>query len=296
MVALDLIAKRRGHGEAIPGLQVSREKVSLPVALIERRERSIESDLLPLVGCINLYLVVVDAHFRVGILGEESELDGGVEEEARRGEVELIDIGLCEGELWLGGVESEPHKEYEGEDREEQCEDGVEDLVLDSQLLNDAQVSLATVFWRLVNKMKTLMEIESEENDFYRRPWGCRVELTRKETEEESWSGGRGGECEAALPAVSGGERLMLATVVGGYGDAAVVAEEMLRWRRWGCGEGGRRNLERRWEVVAGLCCRRWDVGERRGLGCGDAAVVAAKVRMKGEERMECGYGVEEDG
>nr|GMC55763.1 hypothetical protein Iba_chr01fCG0790 [Ipomoea batatas]GMD96310.1 hypothetical protein Iba_chr15bCG3550 [Ipomoea batatas] len=57
-----------------------------------------------------------------------------------------------------------------------------------------------------------------------------------------------------------------------------MVVEEMLRWRRWRCGESGRRSLERRWEAVAGLCCRRWDVGERRGLGCGDAAVVAEEM------------------
>nr|GMC47995.1 hypothetical protein Iba_chr01aCG16580 [Ipomoea batatas] len=70
----------------------------------------------------------------------------------------------------------------------------------------------------------------------------------------------------------------MLATVVGGYGDAAVVAEEMLRWRRWGCGESGRRNLEQRWGVVAGLCRRRWDHGlflPRRSLGTNRATAAA---------------------
>lgn len=82
------------------------------MVLIEWWERSIKSDLLSLVGCIHLYLIIVYTDFCVGILGEEGELDGGVEE-ARGGEVELIDISFSEGEVWLGGVESEPNKEYD---------------------------------------------------------------------------------------------------------------------------------------------------------------------------------------
>ena len=39
----------------------------------------ITSNLLALVGCIELNLVVVNANFLVWVFGEEGELDGGVE-------------------------------------------------------------------------------------------------------------------------------------------------------------------------------------------------------------------------
>lgn len=84
------------------------------VALEERRERGVHCDLLALVGGIDLKVVIVDGDFLVRVVGEEGELDGGVEGGAREGE--LVDVELFEGELGLGRTEDEPDEENEKEE------------------------------------------------------------------------------------------------------------------------------------------------------------------------------------
>lgn len=70
------------------------------MALVERRERGVECDLLPFISGVDLNFVVVDPDSLIRVFGEESELDGGVEE-VGVGEVKLVDISFFEGELRL---------------------------------------------------------------------------------------------------------------------------------------------------------------------------------------------------
>lgn len=71
-----------------------------------------KSYLLGLVGSINLNLIIVNAKFLVWVCGEKGELNGGVEEVGSR-DNKLVNISFFEGEVWLGGMEDEPNKEYE---------------------------------------------------------------------------------------------------------------------------------------------------------------------------------------
>lgn len=71
------------------------------MVLIEGGDGGFGSDPLAFVGGVEDELVVVDAELGVGVVGLEGDLDGGVEEGGGAGEVELVDIGLLEGEVGL---------------------------------------------------------------------------------------------------------------------------------------------------------------------------------------------------
>ncbi|KAG6383796.1 hypothetical protein SASPL_156440 [Salvia splendens] len=100
LIALHLIGEGWGHGELEPD-QRRTEEVGLPLALVEGGDGGFGSDSLAFVGGVEDELVVVDPELGVGVVGLEGDLDGGVEEGGWAREVELVDLGLLEGEVGL---------------------------------------------------------------------------------------------------------------------------------------------------------------------------------------------------
>lgn len=99
--------------------------------LIKGWKGRVKGYLLALVGDINPEAIVVDADLGVGVCGDEGELDGGVDELWIGGEVELVDLGLLEGEAGLGGVEEEVDEEDEEEEGGEESGQGKEELLVE---------------------------------------------------------------------------------------------------------------------------------------------------------------------
>lgn len=105
-ITTNFIPKRSRDRKSFPDKR-STENISLLKPLKKRVDGRVRSDLLGLVRSVEADVIVVDGDFVVGVVGDESELNGGVEEVGSGGEVEEVDVGFFDGELGLGRVEEE---------------------------------------------------------------------------------------------------------------------------------------------------------------------------------------------
>lgn len=100
------------------------------MALIRGGQQRWEGDLLAVIGGVDVEFVVVNADFIVGVAGGESDLEIGGEE-VWRGEVEGVNGGILEDEMWLRGSEDEPYKEDYEEDGEDEGEEGGQEAAVE---------------------------------------------------------------------------------------------------------------------------------------------------------------------
>ncbi|KAL8496283.1 hypothetical protein ACS0TY_020119 [Phlomoides rotata] len=115
----------RRHRDRV-AVQKRRPNGGVFVSLIGRRKQGGKGDLLAVVGGVDVHFVIVNADSIVGVPGGEGDLEGGGEGGAA-GEVEGVDGGVLEDEMWLGGAEDEPDEEDEEEDEDDEAEDDRED-------------------------------------------------------------------------------------------------------------------------------------------------------------------------
>lgn len=92
----------RGHRDVDP-VDKRRPDVDVLVALVDRRDGGEVSDLLVVVGGVDVHPVIVNADFRVGIAGEDGDLDGGGDD-VGSGDVEAEDGGVLEDESGFLGL------------------------------------------------------------------------------------------------------------------------------------------------------------------------------------------------
>lgn len=97
------------------------------MALVCRRKKRRESNLLAPVGGADVDLLVVNPDPIHAVSGGNGDLHAGGDGEGRGGgDIEDVDGGVLEDEAGLGGAEDGPHEEDDEEDDENEGGNGVE--------------------------------------------------------------------------------------------------------------------------------------------------------------------------
>ncbi|CAH9068431.1 unnamed protein product [Cuscuta epithymum] len=108
-----------GRNGDVAAVNKRRPNVDALVALVDRRDVGVESDLLVVVRGVGPEPVVVNADVAVGVPGDDGDLDGGGQD-VGGGEVEVEDGGFLEHESGFRGLENGPNEEDGEEDDEEE--------------------------------------------------------------------------------------------------------------------------------------------------------------------------------
>lgn len=119
--------RRHWHGGAV---QERRPHRDVLMALVGGLQPYRRSDLLAVVGGVDVETVVVNADSAVRVAGGEGDLEGGGEE-VWGGEVEGVDGGVLEHEMRLRGAEDQPHQEDCEEDGDDEGGDAEEDVPIE---------------------------------------------------------------------------------------------------------------------------------------------------------------------
>lgn len=130
LITAHFITERGSDGNRSPH-EGGGQEIGVLVPLIKGWKRIVKGYLLAFVGDINPEAIVVDTDLGVRVCRDEGDLEGGVDELRIGGEVELVDLGLLEGEAGLGGMEEEVDEEDEGEEGGEESGQGKEELLVE---------------------------------------------------------------------------------------------------------------------------------------------------------------------
>lgn len=125
------------------------------MALISGGQQCGEGDLLAVVGGVDVDSVVVNADSVVRVSRGDRDLEGGGEEICG-GEVEGVDGGVLEDEMWLGGAEDDPYDEDDEEDEDDEAEKGRNEAAVE---LFPVMVVVAALLGRHVGVALAVVEI-----------------------------------------------------------------------------------------------------------------------------------------